>query len=130
MKVFAIVFLISAAILASYELGSTLIPIIVYITIAIRKVGPVVDVIAITWSNKPVSETAAARFVVSDKGENLSPTYAPEIIIPAVIAGEIPRPCPIAKNAIPTVAVVVQEEPQARPTIAQYTTNRQKQFRC
>ena len=32
--------------------------------------------------------TAAAKLVVSDKGDNLSPKYAPEIIAPAVIASE------------------------------------------
>ena len=56
---------------------------------------------------------------MSDSGENLSPTYAPEMIMPAVIAGLMPRPAPIPRNARPIVAVVVQEEPQARPTIAQ-----------
>ena len=49
-------------------------PMIVYKINAITKVGPVVETIAVTWSNKPVSETAAARFVVSESGENLSPT--------------------------------------------------------
>lgn len=53
------------------------------------------------------------------QGENLSPTYAPEMIIPAVRAGLMPRPAPMPRNARPMVAVVVQEEPHAIPTIAQ-----------
>ena len=85
---------------------------------ASRKVGPVVETIALTWSNRPVLDTPAARLVVSDSGENLSPTYAPEMIIPAVMAGLMPRPAPTPSIAIPMVAVAVQEEPHARPTIA------------
>ena len=72
-----------------------------------------------TWSKRPVSPVAAARLVVSDRGENLSPTYAPEMHIPAVSAGLMPRPAPMPRKAMPIVAVVVQEEPQLMPTIAQ-----------
>ena len=49
-------------------------PRIVYKIREIIKVGAVVEIIAVTWSNNPVWATAAARFVVSDRGENLSPT--------------------------------------------------------
>ncbi len=44
-----------------------------YKTRDIKNTGPVVDIIALTWSKSPVLATPAARFVVSDKGENLSP---------------------------------------------------------
>lgn len=39
--------------------------------------------------------------------------------MPAVRAGFIPRPWPMVIKAMPTVAVAVQDEPQARPTMAQ-----------
>ena len=39
--------------------------------------------------------------------------------MPAVIAGFIPSPVPIVMKATPIVAVAVQLEPQAIPTIAQ-----------
>ena len=49
------------------------IPRMVYKMRAITKVGAVVDTMAVTWSNRPVLDTAAARLVVSDRGDILSP---------------------------------------------------------
>ena len=63
--------------------------------------------------------TAAARFVVSDKGESLSPKYAPEIIAPAVIANETSRTVAMPINPIPRVPATVHELPMLRPNIAQ-----------
>lgn len=70
-------------------------------------------------SNKVAPAIAGARFVVSDKGDILSPKYAPEIIVPAICGVGIPRPVPTPIKAIPTVPAVVQELPVARETIAQ-----------
>ena len=72
-----------------------------------------------TWSNRPVCAVPAARFVESDSGESLSPVHAPERIIPATKAGFRPIVAPIDMNAMPSVAVTVQAEPRAMPTIEQ-----------
>ena len=56
--------------------------------------------------------------VLSDRGEILSPKYAPEITIPAVSAGLIPRPVPIPIRATPIVPPEVQALPVATDTIA------------
>ena len=62
---------------------------------------------------------AAAKFVVSDKGDILSPKYAPDIIEPATKPSGIPNASPIPINAIPIVAIVDHELPDAIDTIAQ-----------
>ena len=59
---------------------------------------------------------AGARFVVSLKGDILSPKYAPEITAPAVIPAGILKATPTATSAIPTVAEVVYELPVVRET--------------
>ena len=64
---------------------------------------------------------AGAKLVVSDKGESLSPKYAPEITAPATIPIGIPNTFPMPINAIPTVADVVQLLPVAKEIIAQIT---------
>ena len=63
------------------------------------------------WLNKSVPATAGAKFVVSDKGDILSPKYAPEIIAPAVISGDKPMPADAPMSAIPTVPATVHELP-------------------
>ena len=60
-----------------------------------------------------------ASTVVSERGETLSPKYAPEMMAPAVMASENPSARPIPSRATPTVAMVVQEEPVITETRAQ-----------
>ena len=62
---------------------------------------------------------AGARLVVSDKGDILSPKYAPLRIAPAISPSEIFKAFPIPIKAIPIVAEVVQELPVAIETIIQ-----------
>ena len=52
-----------------------------------------------------------ARMVVSDKGDILSPKYAPEIMAPAIQPSSKPCAFPIPIRAIPMVAMVVHELP-------------------
>ncbi len=68
-------------------------------------------------SNSSEPAIAGAKFVVSERGDILSPKYAPDIIAPAIIGVGMPRPWPIPRSAIPTVPAVVQELPVARETI-------------
>ena len=86
--------------------------------IAITKLGKVVVTMAATWSNRPVCAEPAAKFVESDKGENLSPQHAPDKIAPAIKAGFNPMVLPMAIKAIPNVADTVQADPKAIPTTA------------
>ena len=60
----------------------------------------------------PIEE---ARFVVSDKGDILSPKKAPETIAPAVILMDSPIASPIPISATPMVAAVVNELPITMP---------------
>ena len=83
------------------------------------KLGIVVYIIYLIWENKLLEDIAAARFVVSERGDILSPKYAPEIIAPATNPSEIPSTWPIPIRAIPTVAIVDHELPEAKDTIAQ-----------
>ena len=80
-------------------------------------VGIVVNAIYLICVNKSVPAIAGAKFVVSLKGDILSPKYAPDITAPAIIPGFIPNTEPIPINAIPTVAEVVQELPVAKEMI-------------
>ena len=73
-------------------------------------------------SNSSVSETAAARLVVSDRGESLSPKYAPEIMAPAVTSIDMPAAAAMPTSATPTVPAVVQELPIETATTAQIIT--------
>lgn len=52
------------------------------------------------------------------QGGELIADIRAEMIIPAVMGAGMPRPAPMPRNARPMVAVVVQEEPHAIPTIA------------
>ncbi len=61
---------------------------------------------------------AGAKLVVSERGDILSPKYAPDIIAPAIIGVGIPNPIPTPISAIPTVPAVVHELPVANETIA------------
>ena len=81
--------------------------------------GPVVQTICRICVKRSVPVTAGARLVVSDKGDILSPKYAPEMIAPAVIAGERSSPIDTPINATPSVPATVQELPVARAAIAQ-----------
>ena len=85
------------------------------------KAGTVVQSMLRICSNKSTPVTAGAKFVVSDKGDILSPKNAPEIIAPAIRAGSYPRAVPIPIKASPTVAAVVNALPILVPTIAQTT---------
>ncbi|MPN51770.1 hypothetical protein SDC9_199419 [bioreactor metagenome] len=69
------------------------------------------------WSNNVDPAIAGARFVVSDKGDILSPKYAPDTIQPAANGTDTPRPEAIPISATPTVPAVVQELPVAKATI-------------
>ena len=71
------------------------------------------------WVNKSVPAIAGAKFVVSERGDILSPKYAPEIMAPPIRPLLIPSALPIPKRAIPTVAIVDHELPEAKETIAQ-----------
>ena len=84
----------------------------------ITKLGIVVYIIYLIWEKRSLDAIAAAKLVVSDNGDILSPKYAPEIIDPAISPSEIPRTWPIPINAIPIVAIVDQELPEAKDTIA------------
>src|SRR5690606_13881362 len=86
------------------------------------KVGTVVSSIYRMCVNRSVPAIAAARFVVSDSGESLSPKYEPETTAPATIPRGIPKALPIPIRAMPTVAEVVQELPVATEIIAQIIT--------
>ena len=67
-----------------------------------------------TWVITSVPETEAARMVLSDSGDILSPKYAPQMIAPAVMGDGIPMAFPIPISARPTVPRVPQEVPVAR----------------
>ena len=62
-----------------------------------------------------------ASTVVSDRGEILSPKYAPEIIAPAIIPSLNPCAFPMPSKATPIVAIVVHELPTVTETNAQIT---------
>ena len=81
-----------------------------------------VNVMYLIWVNKSVPAIAGARFVVSDRGDILSPKYAPETTAPATIPRFNPIASPIPTRAIPTVADVVHEIPVAREIIEHIST--------
>ena len=62
--------------------------------------------------------TACHSRQVSERGDILSPKYAPDITAPAVTAGGI-QPYPIPSAAIPIVPAVVHELPVAKDMIQQ-----------
>ena len=74
------------------------------------------------WVNSSPPAMAGAKFVVSLRGESLSPKYAPEITAPAIIPEGSPNAFPIPINAIPTVADVDQLLPVANEITVQINT--------
>ena len=60
----------------------------------------------------------AAKFIVSDRGDILSPKKAPETIAPAVNANDASIAPAMLINATPIVATVVRELPMAVPIMA------------
>ena len=82
-----------------------------YISKAIKKLGIVVFNMCLTWSNNPASAVAAARFVLSERGDNLSPKEAPVTTAPATNGAGIPIPTPIPIAAVPIVPAVVHALP-------------------
>ncbi len=73
--------------------------------------GNVVHSMCRIWSNRLERAATGARFVVSEKGDNLSPKYAPVIMAPAAGPFGIPKPSAIPIKAIPMVPTVPQEVP-------------------
>ena len=80
--------------------------------------GTVVYIIYFICLNKSTWPMAAAILVVSERGDILSPKYAPEIIAPPINPNGNPIAVPIPSRAIPNVAIVLHELPVAIDTIA------------
>lgn len=86
---------------------------------ALRKnAGTVVQLIFFICSNKSILTMLAAKLVVSDNGDILSPKNAPDTIAPAVKTSDASIAPAILIKATPTVATVVSELPIAVPMIA------------
>src|SRR5699024_1775827 len=79
--------------------------------------GIVVHSICFMWSYKSTSATKAERFVVSERGDSLSPKIAPEIMAPAAIPKGTFISIAIPISATPAVA----DEPQAVPVATDTT---------
>ena len=94
-------------------------PRIVKISNVMTMAGTVVAVIYRMCLNSGVPVTDEARTVVSERGDILSPKYAPEMIAPATIPASKPCALPMPISAKPIVAIVVQELPLIIETIAQ-----------
>ena len=77
-----------------------------------------------TWSNSLVPATPAARLVLSERGESLSPKEAPVTTAPAAMAGGIPKPAAMPMAAAPMVPAVVQALPVDTAMMAQMTGSR------
>ena len=109
--------------MASFEVELFKFKVIIQNTInVIIKVGNVVYIIYLIWVYKSVPEIAEARFVVSLKGDILSPKYAPEITAPAVMLGGMLKALPTDTSATPIVAEVMYELPAVKETIAVITS--------
>src|SRR5699024_5693924 len=78
---------------------------------AITDAGTVVHNICLICSYNPLPAAIGARFVVSDKGDNLSPKYAPATIAPAVAGRLASRPVAIPITATPTVPTDPHDAP-------------------
>ncbi len=70
------------------------------------------------WAKRLVPATTGARFVVSDRGDILSPKYAPATIAPAVIGSEAPSPPATLTRATPTVPTEPHDVPVSVETTA------------
>ena len=85
-----------------------------YIRMSIRMLS--IDTPEVHYPNNSDPATAGARLVVSERGDILSPKYAPEMMAPAV------RPrfrfCAVATptRAMPMVDAVVHDDPVASDT--------------
>src|SRR5690606_35975635 len=90
--------------------------------------GTVVHPILRICSNKSTPTMEEARFVVSERGDILSPKKAPDTIAPAAIGKDKSSICAIPINATPTVAVVVKELPIEIPITAQTTNTMAKKY--
>lgn len=75
-------------------------------------VGRLVMSIYLICLYKSTPEILAARFVVSERGEILSPKYAPDMIAPASYPLLNPIISPALSIAIPIVPIVVHELPR------------------
>ena len=84
----------------------------------IIKEGIVVYIICFICLNKSTPVNPEAIFVVSDKGDILSPKYAPDMIAPQIIPTGRPIAVPILNRARPTVAIVLHELPVDTDIIA------------
>ena len=89
------------------------------ITRVIVMEGTVVNSMYRMWVKRGTLHIDEAITVVSDRGEILSPKYAPEIMAPAIIPSEKPSALPMPIRATPMVAIVVHELPVIRDTMAQ-----------
>src|SRR5699024_7221954 len=89
---------------------------------AITDAGIVVHNICLICSYSSLPAAIGARFVVSDKGDSLSPKYAPATTAPAVAGNEAPSPVAIPISATPTVPADPQDVPVTIEMIAD-TTN-------
>ncbi len=119
---FAFIAACTASALVAPPWRSMVNPIIRKITIVIISDGVVVITIYRTCVNRSVPATAGARLVVSDRGDILSPKYAPEMIAPAIIASLKPSALPMPSRATPIVATVDHELPVETDTTAQMIT--------
>src|SRR5215203_7259513 len=88
-------------------------------TAAMTNDGITVHIIARMWLATDAPVMLGTSTVVSDSGVILSPTYAPEITAPAVIAWSMPSTLAMPTKATPSVPDVVQELPVTNPVMAQ-----------
>src|SRR5699024_6350346 len=79
--------------------------------------GIVVHSICLICLYKSVSTTNAAKFVVSERGESLSPNIAPDIIAPAAMPSGMFNSTAIPISATPAVA----DDPHAVPVATDTT---------
>ena len=70
-------------------------PTMVYINNAIIIAGDEVSIKYLIWVNNSTLQDDDAKTVVSERGETLSPKYAPEIIAPAIQPSLYPIICPM-----------------------------------
>ena len=80
-------------------------------------VGILVISIYLICLYKSTPEILEDKYVVSERGDILSPKYAPDIIAPASQALSNPIISPALSIAIPIVPIVVQELPRIREII-------------
>ena len=74
------------------------------------------------WVKRSTPVASAAIFVVSDKGESLSPKYAPATTAPATIGRFAPMPTATPMKATPIVPAEPQDVPVHSDTIAVTTS--------